>query len=109
MDDLRSEYKSRIDWSWFDLEFLAYAIGGLVVIALGVRALARVLAGEWAAGGRLLPAAGALGASAIVAVLLFTLRSQKRWLYLGTALTVVALATAILSSAGVTVPASWLK
>jgi hypothetical protein len=108
MNDRRSDRQARIDWSWFDLELIFYAIAGLVVIGLGVRALAEWVLGEWTAGSRLVPTLAFGGAAAAIATLLIVLRHHKRWLYLGTALTIIAIVTYILASAGVTIPPSWV-
>jgi hypothetical protein len=108
MNDQRSDRQARIDWSWFDLELIFYAIAGLVVIGLGVRALADWVAGEWAAGSRILPMLAVGGAAAAIATLLMVLRHRKRWLYLSTALTIIAIVTFILASAGVNIPPSWM-
>jgi hypothetical protein len=40
MNDQRDDRQARIDWSWLDLELIFFAIAGLVVIGLGVRAFA---------------------------------------------------------------------
>jgi len=109
MNDQRDDSQARIDWSWFDLELIFYAVAGLVVIGLGVRALAYWTVGEWAVGGRLLPVLVVGGAAAAIAALLLVLRHRKRWLYLGTALTVIAIVTFILASSGATVPTAWLN
>jgi hypothetical protein len=108
MNDQRDDRQARIDWSWLDLELIFFAIAGLVVIGLGVRAFAYWAVGEWTAGRRLLPTLAFGGAAATIAALLLVLRHRKRWLYLGTALTIIAIVTAILASAGTTVPPSWV-
>jgi|SRR5687768_4996737 hypothetical protein len=109
MNDQHDDGQARIDWSWFDLELIFYAIAGLVVIGLGVRTLAHWAAGEWSAGRRLLPILAFGGAAVPIAALLLVLRHRKRWLYLGTALTIIAIVTAILASAGTTVPPTWVN
>jgi hypothetical protein len=40
MNDKHDDSQARIDWSWLDLDLIFYAVAGLVVIGLGVRALA---------------------------------------------------------------------
>ena len=109
MNDKHDDSQARIDWSWLDLELVFYAVAGLVVIGLGVRALAYWTVGEWVGGGRLLPVLVVGGAAAAITALLRVLRHRKRWLYLGTALTVIAIVTFVLASSGATVPPAWLS
>ena len=108
MNDRRSYRQARIGWSWFDLELILYAIAGLVVIGLGVRAFADWVADEWIAGRRLLPTLTVGGAAALIATFLTVLRHRKRWLYLSAALTIIAIVTFILAAAGVKIPSSWM-
>src|SRR4051812_17498636 len=109
MNDQRDDRRARIDWSWFDLELIFFATAGLVVIGLGVRALAYWALGEWTAGRRLVPTLVFGGAAAAISALLLLLRHRKRWLYLGTAPTIIAIVTAILASASAAVPPSWVN
>jgi hypothetical protein len=97
------------DYSWIDPEFVLYGIVGLVVIGLGARALAHWTVSEWAAGSRVLPGFAVIGVGIAFVALLFVVRSYKRWLYLGGAFAIIALATFLLAAAGLSIPAGWLE
>jgi hypothetical protein len=101
--------QTRFGYSWLDLEFILYGIVGLVVIGLGARALAHWAMSEWAAGSRVLPGVALAGVGSAFLALLFVVRSHKRWLYLGAAFTIIALATFLLAAAGLSIPAGWLE
>jgi len=109
MRDSHSDQQTPVDYSWFDLEFILYGIAGLVAISLGVRALAHWTMVEWAAGGRLLPSLALAGVSTAAVTLLIAVRSRKRWFYLGAAFTIIAVVTFLLVTAGISIPAGWLK
>jgi hypothetical protein len=109
MHDPHSDRQTSFDYSWLDLEFILYGIVGLVVIGLGARALARWVMSEWAAGNRALPGITLLAVGIASVALLFVVRSHKRWLYLGAAFTTIAVATFLLATAGLSIPAGWLK
>ena len=59
--------------------------------------------------GRLLPGVVLIGVGAAFVTLLFVVRSHKRWLYLGTAFAIIAVATFLLVTAGLSIPAGWLE
>jgi len=109
MHDPRSDRQTGFDYSWIDPEFVLYGIVGLVVIGLGARALAHWTMSEWAAGSRVLPGIALVGVGTVSVALLFVVRSRKRWLYLGTAFTIIAVATFLLATAGLSIPGGWLE
>ena len=109
MHDPRSDRQTGFDYSWIDPEFVLYGIVGFVVIGLGARALAHWTMGEWVAGSRLLPGVVLVGAGIVTAGLLTVVRSRKRWLYLGVAFAFIAVATFLLVTAGLSIPAGWLE
>ena len=97
------------DYSWIDPEFVLYGIVGIVVAGLGARALAHWAVSEWAAGSRVLPGVALIGFGTAFVALLYVVRSQKRWLYLGAAFAIIAVATFLLATAGLSIPAGWLE
>ena len=109
MHDPHSDRQTRFDYSWLDVEFILYGIVGLLVIGLGARALAHWAMNQWAAGNLVLPGVCLVGVSAAFVAFLLIVRSHKRWLYLGTAFAIIALATGVLVTAGASIPAGWLK
>ena len=109
MHDPRSDRQTGFDYSWIDPEFVFYGIVGLVVIGLGARALAHWTMSEWAAGSRVLPGIALVGVGAVFAALLFVVRSRQRWLYLGAAFAIIAVATFLLVAAGLSIPEGWLE
>ena len=109
MHDPRSDRRTGFDYTWIDPEFVLYGIVGLVVIGLGARALAHWTMGEWAAGSRVLPFIALVGVGTVSGALLLVVRSRKRWLYLGAAFTIIAVATFLLVTAGLSIPEGWLE
>jgi hypothetical protein len=109
MDAPRSDCQNRFDYSWLDLEFVLYGIVGLVLVALGARALAHWVMSEWAAGARALPGLVLFAVGTKAVALLLVVRSRKRWFYLGAAFAAIALITLLLATVGVSIPAGWLQ
>jgi hypothetical protein len=109
MHDPHTDRQTPIDYTWFDPEFILYGIVGLVVIGLGARALAHWAMSKWGAGSQVLPGVVLVGVVAAFAALLFVVRSHKRWLYLSTGFAIIALATALITTAGLSIPAGWLE
>jgi hypothetical protein len=95
--------------AWLDPEAIAYALVGLVAVVFGARALARWVIAEWTNGGRAVPIVAVSGCALAVLALLFSLRSRKRFLYLGIALSIVGGICFVMASFGVQLPADWLN
>jgi hypothetical protein len=95
--------------TWFDPELFLYALVGILVIAIGARALGYWVVDSWAAGRRLVPSAIVAVAMGCVGAALVALRSHKRWLYVGVALAVVGAVCFLLASLGFELPRSWVE
>ena len=107
MNESRTEQTTRELASWFDPEFVLYAIFGLLVVGLGGHALARWAFSSWAKGERTLPAVAFIAVTVATLAALFMLRTRRRLLYLGLALALVGIVSFALASAGYSIPRSW--
>jgi sugar phosphate permease len=108
MADSRTDQSARRLALWFDPEMAAYALVGLLVVGLSARALAGWVGRSWVDGQRTAPAVVLALVVAAAASSLFVLRCRKRWLYLGLVLVAVGFVSFLLTSAGFTLPRSWL-
>jgi hypothetical protein len=107
MNDSRTEQATRNWASWFDPEFVLYAVFGLLVVSVGGHALARWALTSWARGERGLPAVAFAAIAVTLVAVLVMLRNRKRFLYLGVALALVGIITFALASAGYEIPRAW--
>ena len=107
MHESRTDQSARRLALWFDPEAIAYALVGLLVVALAARALAGWVARSWVEGQRTAPAAVLALVVVTAASALFVLRRRKRWLFLGLMLVAVGFVSFLLASAGFTLPRSW--
>jgi hypothetical protein len=107
MNESRTEQTTRELASWFDPEFVLYALFGLLVVGVGMQALAHWAFASWAKGERALPAVALSAVAVTTLAILFALRTRRRFLYLGLVLALVGILSFALASAGYSIPRSW--
>ena len=107
MNESRTEQTTRELASWFDPEFVLYALFGLLVVGLGGHAFARWALASWVKGERTLPLVAFIAVAVATLAVLFMLRTRRRLLYLGLALALVGIVSFALASAGYSIPRSW--
>ena len=107
MNESRKEQTIRNFASWFDPEFVFYALFGLLIVAVGGHALARWAFASWEKGQRALPTMAFIAVAVTIVAVLVMLRTRRRFVFLGVVLALVGAASFALASAGVSVPRSW--
>jgi hypothetical protein len=90
-----------------DPELVLYFIAGAVVISLGLVALARWIAEQWASGARASVAIASLGAAAALAVAAFGLRRRRPILVLACVLAWIGGIAYVLATFGFSLPRFW--
>jgi hypothetical protein len=109
MDETRSKQTRRKWASWFDPEFVLYALFGLLVVGVSGQALARWALASWAEGQRSLPVVAFAAIAVTMSTVLAMLRTRKRFFYLGFALALVGIVSLALGSAGYSIPRAWFE